>query len=160
MVLIIEQHTWKRKCPDQWVKQCWQVKVKLSLYRPWGFQEVEAPRFQDNRHMKVVRLSALCTSHPYPQEIFLVLISVRWLGQPQDHSAAWMIMSIKVLSSTYNKIQCLFFSHNTVLTVTNKIFRSSSHFTWIWVRLISKAVYQLCIPFCTPKKDKLEASTL
>ena len=42
-----------------------------GLDRPRGFQEVEAPRFQDSRHMKVVRLSAL------PQEIFLVLISVR-----------------------------------------------------------------------------------
>jgi len=30
-----------------------------SLDRPWVFQEVEASRFQDNRHMKVVRLSAL-----------------------------------------------------------------------------------------------------
>jgi len=29
-----------------------------DLDRPWGFQEFEAPRFQDNRHMKVVRLSA------------------------------------------------------------------------------------------------------
>ena len=26
-----------------------------GLDRPWGFQEVEAPRYQDNRHMKVVR---------------------------------------------------------------------------------------------------------
>jgi len=32
---------------------------------PKGFQEVEAPRFQDNRHMKVARLSALCTGHVY-----------------------------------------------------------------------------------------------
>jgi len=56
------------------------VKVKQSHYvldRPRGFQEVEAPRFQDNRHMKVVRLSALRIGHLYPQEIFLVLISVR-----------------------------------------------------------------------------------
>jgi hypothetical protein len=39
---------------------------------PEGFQEVETPRFQDNRHMKMLRLSALRT-----QEIFLVIISVR-----------------------------------------------------------------------------------
>jgi len=32
-----------------------------GLDRPCGFQEVEAPRFQENRHMEVVRLSALRT---------------------------------------------------------------------------------------------------
>ena len=36
-----------------------------SLDEPCGFQEVEAPRFQDNRHMKVVRLSALRTDRLY-----------------------------------------------------------------------------------------------
>jgi hypothetical protein len=48
-----------------------------GLDRLRGFQEVEAPRFKDIRHMKVVGLSALCTSHLYLQQIFLVLISVR-----------------------------------------------------------------------------------
>jgi hypothetical protein len=55
-------------------------KVKLSYYRPGqnlGFQEVEAPEFLDNRHLKVVRLSALRTGRLDPQEGFLVLISVR-----------------------------------------------------------------------------------
>jgi len=52
-----------------------QVKVKQSHYRPG--QALRAPRFQDNRHMKVVRLSALRTGRLYPQEIFLVLISVK-----------------------------------------------------------------------------------
>jgi len=47
-------------------------KVKQTLYRPRGFQEVEALRFRDNRHLSVVRLSAVFT----PQEIFVVHISV------------------------------------------------------------------------------------
>jgi hypothetical protein len=31
-----------------------------------GFQYIEAPRFLDNQHMKVVRLSALRTGRLYP----------------------------------------------------------------------------------------------
>ena len=36
-----------------------------GLDRLRGFQEVEAPRFQDIRHMKVVRLSAVRTGFLY-----------------------------------------------------------------------------------------------
>jgi hypothetical protein len=51
------------------VKMCAEVKVKQTHY--WPGQVQRAPggwvsRFQENRHMKVVRLSALRTGHLYP----------------------------------------------------------------------------------------------
>ena len=39
-----------------------------GLDRPWGFQEDKAPIFQDSRHMKVVRLSALRTGRFHPRK--------------------------------------------------------------------------------------------
>jgi len=57
------------------------VKVKAIQLHTWTGPEVsrrfEATRFQDNQHMKVVKLLALSTGRLYPQEILLVLISVR-----------------------------------------------------------------------------------
>jgi hypothetical protein len=50
-------------------------KVKLSSYR--GFQEVEAPRFEDSRHKKVASLSARLSSHLYPPGNILGTVSVR-----------------------------------------------------------------------------------
>ena len=77
---------WVLPDEDVWhTDTCWRdivKKAKQSHYRPWWFQEVEAPRFQDNRYMKVVR-SALRTGRLYPQEIFLVLISVRGWVNPR-----------------------------------------------------------------------------
>ena len=39
-----------------------------GLERTWGFKEIEAPIFQDNRHLKVISLSALRTARFYPSE--------------------------------------------------------------------------------------------
>ena len=61
-----------------------------SLDRPLGFQEVEGPRFQDSRHLKVVR-SALCTGRLYPKNYLCYRLS--W---PQGHSAAGRIMSLEI----------------------------------------------------------------
>ena len=59
-------------------------KDKAVLYRPGqalGFQEVESPRFPDNGHKNLAKLSVLHTGRLYPQETFLVLVSVRgWVN--------------------------------------------------------------------------------
>ena len=58
-----------------------------GLDRPWGFQKVATPRFQDSRHMTVVRLSALRAGCLYPPGN-TPGTNFGWrLSHPQGHSA-------------------------------------------------------------------------
>ena len=50
---------------------------------PQGLRKLRLPQFLDSVHMKVVRLSALSTSHLYAREISLLFISVRHGVEPR-----------------------------------------------------------------------------
>jgi hypothetical protein len=73
-------------------------KVKQFHYRLG--QEVETHRFQDNRHMKVVRMSTLCTGHLYPPRNIPDTHFCFALNKPYGHSAVGRIMSMKNFNAT------------------------------------------------------------
>jgi hypothetical protein len=69
------------------------------LDRPLGVQEVKAPKFLDNQHMKVVRLSALPPAAFTPGNIPGTHFCYR-MSRPQGHSATETIMSMKNSNDT------------------------------------------------------------
>jgi len=71
-----------------------------GLDRPWGFQEVEAPRFQDSGHMKVIKLSALRIGRLYPAANISSTHFYYRRSQPYGHNAAGRIMSMKNSNDT------------------------------------------------------------
>ena len=71
-----------------------------GLDRPRGFQEVEAPRFKDNRHMNVLSLSALRTGRLYPPGSIPGTHFCYRLSRPQGHSATRRSMSMKNANDT------------------------------------------------------------
>ena len=73
----------------------------MDLDRPGGFQQVQAPRFQDNRHMKVVR-SAVRTGRLYPPGNIPGTHFCWRLSRPQGHSATGRIMSMNNCNEVLN----------------------------------------------------------
>ena len=65
IITVRNKNSDRSECKKQSGNLLETVKLKELLYSPRGFQEMEAPRFQDSRHMNVVRLSALRTARLY-----------------------------------------------------------------------------------------------
>jgi hypothetical protein len=74
--------------------------------RPMGFQEVEAPRFEDNRHIILVRLSALSTGRLYTQEI-------SWYS-------CLLVTPIAIVDITHIYIYIIYILFNFALGVRNR----------------------------------------
>ena len=88
-------HVSANECDSGTNSLCYPRYHCTGLDRPCGFQEVEAPRYQDSRHMKVVRLLTLRTGRLYlPGNIPGIHFCQR-PSQTQGHSAAGRIMPIK-----------------------------------------------------------------
>jgi hypothetical protein len=75
-------------------------KGKAIPLQAWRGPEAEVPRFQDNRHMMVVRLSALRTGRFLPPRNIAGTHFCWRQSKPQGHSAAWRIMSMNNFSNT------------------------------------------------------------
>jgi len=50
---------------------------------PESFRSLRLLQFLEKRHMQLARSSVLCTGHLYPEEVFLVLISVTGTVDPR-----------------------------------------------------------------------------
>jgi hypothetical protein len=89
---------YKHVSGNEWFQQSIPYKEKQSHYRPGQAPKVPGgwdPIFQDNRHMKVKRLSALRTRRLYPPANISGTHFCYRLSQPQSHSAAGRIMSMR-----------------------------------------------------------------
>ena len=92
----------KYKNYDRGTREMYQLRSKwyrknprTGLDKPRVFQETEAPRFHDNRHMKVVSLLALRTGRLHPPGKISGTHFCQRLSRLQGHFAAGRITLIK-----------------------------------------------------------------
>ena len=83
----------------------WRIRNPCTgLQRPWLFQQVQAPRFRDSRHIKVVRFSALRTGRLYSPGSIPDTHCCYRQRRSQGHSAAGRIVSMKNSNDTFIQI--------------------------------------------------------
>ena len=76
------------------------------LDRPFGLQEVHAPRFLDNWHMKAARLSALCNGCLYTlQERALILLSIGCWVDPMATEGLNQLKNLYMCAHTHTHTQ-------------------------------------------------------
>jgi hypothetical protein len=87
----------------------WKGNNITGLDRAWSSRSLKLPEFWDSRHMKVVRLSALCTRCLYSSGDIPATHFCRRLGRPQGYSAARRIKSVINAVESKTVLLCISF---------------------------------------------------
>jgi hypothetical protein len=127
------QFTWKKRVNRE-------SNSFTGLNWPWGFREVEAPRFQDSQHMNLVRLWAVHTgntkSNSTGKKVWQAFDNVcrNFLG---NEKAENYNESVYELISSHSAVEC---NMSLKLHCTHSHFISSKHgnrLRWSWRKVTS-----------------------